>query len=94
MPETEYKGIPRNQIPWDPKIDLSKCTTCEKCVNFCHQKAFKTEEKNGKKTTVVNPNQCVVFCRGCEEICPAGAISHPDEEETQKIIDKQQTEKV
>jgi formate hydrogenlyase subunit 6/NADH:ubiquinone oxidoreductase subunit I len=50
--------------------------------------AFKTETSNGKKKTIVNPNRCVVFCRGCEDICPAGAITHPDEEETQKVIDK------
>jgi formate hydrogenlyase subunit 6/NADH:ubiquinone oxidoreductase subunit I len=50
--------------------------------------AFKTETSNGKKKTTVSPNRCVVFCRGCEDICPAGAISHPDEEETQKVIDK------
>jgi NAD-dependent dihydropyrimidine dehydrogenase PreA subunit len=88
MPENNYKGIPRNQIPWDPKIDYTKCTTCGKCVEFCHQTAFKMEQKNGKKQTTVNPDQCVVFCRGCEDICPAGAITHPDEEETQKIINK------
>lgn len=88
MPETHYKEIPRNLIPWDPKIDPSKCITCGKCVDFCHQKAFKMENINGKKQVTVNPNYCVVFCRGCEDICPAGAISHPDEEETQKIIDK------
>jgi formate hydrogenlyase subunit 6/NADH:ubiquinone oxidoreductase subunit I len=50
--------------------------------------AFKTESANGKKKTVVNPNRCVVFCRGCEDICPSGAITHPDEEETQRAIDK------
>jgi len=88
MPETQYKGIPRNKIPWDPKIDLRKCTTCGKCVEFCHMQAFKTETTDGKKQTTVNPNRCVVFCRGCEDICPAGAISHPNEEETRKIIDK------
>jgi len=87
MPEKQYKGIPRNKIPWDPKIDYKKCTTCGKCIDFCHMKAYKFEEKNGKKRTVVNPNKCVVFCRGCEDICPASAISHPPQEETQKIID-------
>jgi formate hydrogenlyase subunit 6/NADH:ubiquinone oxidoreductase subunit I len=88
MPEEEYEGIPRNKIPWDPKIDYTKCTTCGKCVEFCHMQAFKTETRNGKKITTVNPDQCVVFCRGCEDICPLAAISHPDEQETQKIIDK------
>jgi NAD-dependent dihydropyrimidine dehydrogenase PreA subunit len=54
-------------------------------------KAFAFEEKEGKNKTVVkNPNSCVVFCRGCEDICPASAITHPSEEETQKIIEKLQ----
>jgi NAD-dependent dihydropyrimidine dehydrogenase PreA subunit len=86
MPEEEYEGIPRNKISWDPKIDYDKCISCGKCLDFCHMNAF--EEKDGKKKTVVTPNACVVFCRGCEDICPVGAITHPSEEETQKIIDK------
>ena len=93
MPEEEYEGIPRNKISWDPKIDYDKCITCGKCVDFCHMNAFKFEEKDGKKKTVVTPNSCVVFCRGCEDICPVGAITHPSEEETQKIIDKLHEEK-
>ena len=56
--------------------------------------AFKFEEKEGTKKTVVTPNSCVVFCRGCEDICPVGAITHPSEEETQKIIDKLHEEKI
>ncbi|XHH09365.1 MAG: ATP-binding protein [Candidatus Bathyarchaeia archaeon] len=93
MSETQYKGIPRNKILWDPLIDYIKCTTCGKCVEFCHTQAFRTETDGDKKKTVVNPNRCVVFCHGCEEICPVGAISHPNEEETQKIIDKLSTKK-
>ncbi len=93
MPEKIYEGIPRNKIPWDPKIDYLRCTTCGKCVKFCHMKAFKTETINSKKKTIVNPNRCVVFCRGCEDICPKGAITHPSEEETQKLIDKLHKEK-
>ena len=51
--------------------------------------AFGFEEDNVKKKTVVkDQNACVVMCRGCEDICPAGAITHPSEKETQKIIDK------
>jgi ferredoxin len=88
MPETQYQGIPRSKIPWDPKIDYSKCTSCGKCMDFCHMKAFKMEETDEKRKTVVNSNQCVVFCRGCEEVCPVNAISHPSEEKTQKIIDE------
>jgi len=88
MSEKDYEGIQRNKIPWDPKIDYDKCITCGKCVDFCHTKSFSLEEKNDKKKTIVNPNQCIVFCRGCEDICPVAAISHPDEEKTQKLIKK------
>jgi NAD-dependent dihydropyrimidine dehydrogenase PreA subunit len=88
LPEEFYEGIPRNQIPWDPKIDYSKCTACGKCAEFCHMQTFEIQTINGKKKTIVKPNQCVVFCHGCEEICPAKAITHPDEEQTQKVIDK------
>jgi ferredoxin len=54
--------------------------------DFCHVGVFRIEEKDG--------NQCSVLCRGCEDVCPAGAITHPSEEETQKIIDKQKKDKV
>ena len=51
--------------------------------------AFGLEETNGKKKSVVkNLNACIVFCKGCEDICPAGAITHPSEEETKKLIEK------
>jgi NAD-dependent dihydropyrimidine dehydrogenase PreA subunit len=54
-------------------------------------KAFTSEEVEGNKRTVAkNPNACIVFCRGCEDICPTGAITHPSEEETRKIIIKLQ----
>jgi NAD-dependent dihydropyrimidine dehydrogenase PreA subunit len=91
MQQETYHGVLRSKIPWGPAIDYEKCITCGKCVDFCHMKAFAFEEKEGKKKTVVkNPNSCVVFCRGCEDICPASAITHPSEEETQKIIEKLQ----
>jgi NAD-dependent dihydropyrimidine dehydrogenase PreA subunit len=57
-------------------------------------KVFAFEEKEGERRTVVkNPNSCIVFCRGCEDICPADAITHPSEEETQKRIEKLQKAK-
>jgi NAD-dependent dihydropyrimidine dehydrogenase PreA subunit len=88
MPVEKYEGIPREKIPWDPKIDYEKCITCGKCVDFCHMSTFKTEEKDGEKKTVVQPNLCVVLCRGCEDICLSSAISHPSEKKTKRIIEK------
>ena len=94
MSEESCEGVPRNKIPWHPTIDYEKCTSCGTCVDYCAAGGFGVytfEEKEGKKRPVVkNPNNCIVFCRGCEDICPAGAITHPSEEETQKIIEKLQ----
>jgi len=91
MAEDTYEGISRAEILWDPKIDYEKCEFCGKCVDFCHMNAFKSEgSKCGKRRITVNVNKCVVFCKGCEGICPASAISHLSEEETQKNIEKLQ----
>jgi ferredoxin len=87
MSEKTYNGIPRNEITWDPKIDCERCIVCGKCLDFCHVGAFRLEEKDGKRRMLVNPNRCIVFCKGCQAICPEGAITHPSEEETKKIID-------
>jgi ferredoxin len=86
--EITYDGVPRGKISWDPRIDYEKCISCGKCFDFCHVGAFRVEEKDGKKRIVVNPNRCIVFCRGCQPVCPEGAITHPSEEETQKIIEQ------
>lgn len=87
MSEETWHGIPRSKIPWYPTIDYKKCITCGKCVDFCHVKVFATEEKEGKKRTIVeNPNNCIVTCTGCDSICPAGAIKHPSNREFQKKI--------
>ncbi len=91
MIEETYDGVLRNKIPWAPKINYDKCSTCGKCVEFCHNRVFGFEEENDKRRTVVtNPDACVVLCRGCEEICPANAITHPSERETQRIVKKLQ----
>jgi len=89
MPKETYHGVPRNKIPWGPTIDYEKCINCGKCVDYCKLGVYEFEEKEGEKRSVVkNPNKCVVFCTGCQEQCPAGAITHPSKQETRKIIEK------
>ena len=89
MSEDTWHGIPRSTIPWHPTIDYKKCITCGKCVDYCTLGTYALEEENGKKKAVVkNPYHCVVLCKGCDDICPTGAIKHPEEKETRKIISK------
>jgi NAD-dependent dihydropyrimidine dehydrogenase PreA subunit len=94
MTEETYHGVPRNKIPWSPTINYEKCITCGKCVDYCKLGVYEFEEKEGKKRSVVkNPNNCVVFCTGCEEQCPASAIKFPSKKETREVIRKLQKKK-
>jgi NAD-dependent dihydropyrimidine dehydrogenase PreA subunit len=58
---------------WYPIIDDEKCTGCLTCVNFCPHGVYR---ENGGKPEVVNPLECVEFCRGCQKLCPAEAITY------------------
>jgi NAD-dependent dihydropyrimidine dehydrogenase PreA subunit len=83
----KFHGVAREKIPWYPKIDYEKCIGCGKCVDYCKLGVYVFEEKHGKKVSVIrHPYSCVVFCSGCDPICPVAAISHPSKKEAGKII--------
>ena len=87
MRQATYHGVPRNKILWGPTINYKKCTSCGKCVDYCKLCVYEFEERKGAKVSVVKkPNNCVVFCTGCEKKCPVGAIEFPSKKETRKII--------
>lgn len=62
---------------WFPIVDYKKCTGCMTCVNFCPHGVF---SEDGGKPRVVNPLECVEFCRGCQKICPEEAITYYGDE--------------
>lgn len=71
-----WKGTPREQIPWYPNVDLTKCVGCRKCHEFCSHGVYSwDEEANTPKVT--EPFQCVVGCSNCSHQCEEGAISFP-----------------
>lgn len=72
--EMSYKGIPREEVPWYPTIDPTKCTGCSSCADFCSQGVFKFD---GKISHVVKPYACVVGKSTCRSFCPEKAISFP-----------------
>ena len=83
----EYHGKHRDKIPWNPTIDYDKCITCEICVDYCKLGVFEVVENQEEKTPIVkNPNNCVVFCTGCQGQCPVGAINFPSKKKTREII--------
>ncbi len=71
--EEQYRGIPREEIPWFPTIDRERCTNCGVCVDFCKRGVYTTS----KFPMVTNPYRCIVSCTGCKDRCDAGAISFP-----------------
>ena len=68
-----------------PKIDISKCTACGKCVEACPKKLFSlvpvdkpiyiacSSHNLGKDVMKVCPVGCIT-CRKCEKVCPSEAI--------------------
>jgi len=87
--EGTYKGIPRALIPWYPTIDYKKCVSCGKCIEYCKLAVYSHEDTDGeKRPVVVKPNNCVVLCKGCQDICPSKAITHQSRKETVDLIRK------
>jgi NAD-dependent dihydropyrimidine dehydrogenase PreA subunit len=77
--------IPREKIPWRPTIDYDLCTKDQECLKFCRHDVYALDEADGR-VTVVNPNQCIVGCDACAQICPVGAISFPSKEELRDAL--------
>lgn len=56
---------------WKARINTSKCTNCEICIEHCR---FDAIHYNSYGDLVINPYQCE-GCRLCERTCPEHAIS-------------------
>ena len=78
-------AIPREKIPWFPKVDLEICTGDQECFKFCKNDVFAWDEENGHPI-VKNPYNCVVGCQACIHVCPVGALEFPSQEELRATI--------
>ena len=79
-----YKGIPREAIPWYPKVDGKRCSGCSSCVEFCTQGVFTFDGKSH----VVKPYSCIVGNSSCRSFCPEKAISFPTTTELKEAISR------
>ncbi|MEX2444227.1 MAG: 4Fe-4S dicluster domain-containing protein [Alkalispirochaeta sp.] len=70
-------GIPRERITWFPTISADACIGCGQCVDFCDHGVL---EMRDAKAVVTNPYHCVVGCASCQRVCPAEAISFPEQD--------------
>ena len=87
MAGRSYMGIPREKIPWCPRVDADKCIGCGECLETCPNNVFVMNEQTGK-VEVANPDNCVVLCDKCAGFCPQEAISFPDKEATKQLLEK------
>jgi len=80
--EMSYRGIPREAIPWYPKVDGKRCSGCSSCVEFCTQGVFSFDGKSH----VLKPYSCIVGNSSCRSFCPEKAISFPTTAELKEIL--------
>jgi len=87
MSKRTYMGIPREQIPWAPRIDADKCLGCGECLDVCPNGVFVMNEAMNI-VEIADPNNCVVLCDKCAGFCPVEAITFPDKKETKGLLKK------
>jgi NAD-dependent dihydropyrimidine dehydrogenase PreA subunit len=81
------KTVSREKIPWFPTVDPGRCTGCRVCLDFCSYGVYGWDEELGI-AAVRRPYECIVGCNGCEDRCPAGAITFPDPVAVRAVIRK------
>jgi len=70
-----WRGIPREQIPWFPTVDPSRCDGCDKCLDFCGSGVYAKGEDG--VICVTDALSCQVGCNACERLCSHKAITFP-----------------
>jgi NAD-dependent dihydropyrimidine dehydrogenase PreA subunit len=87
MAGRSYMGIPREKIPWYPRVDPDKCIGCGECLETCPNDVFVMNDETSK-VEVATPENCVVLCDKCAPFCSQEAISFPDKEATKTLLGK------
>jgi len=83
----KFHGIDRDEIDWRPTINESKCIGCGMCATSCGRGVYKFDYEK-RKSKVVNPDNCMVACQTCANLCPMQAISFAEEDKTREKAQK------
>ena len=83
----EWHGIVRGKINWNPTVDEGRCIGCGACVTSCGRGVYKFDYAR-KKSKVANPDNCLVGCQTCANLCPAKAISFAEGDKTREKAQK------
>lgn len=60
---------------WYPVTDLSLCTHCGHCLQFCLFGVYEYDAEG--QVCVTHPDHCKAGCPACSRICPTSAIMFP-----------------
>ncbi|MFC1754957.1 ferredoxin family protein [Thermoproteota archaeon] len=80
---SEWHGIKREKIKWNPEIDEDKYVGYGLCVTTCGRGIYKFDFRTNK-SKVVHPNNCMVGCHKCANLCPIKAISFAKNDKTRE----------
>ncbi|NTU57962.1 MAG: ferredoxin family protein [Chlorobiaceae bacterium] len=85
---------PREEIAWFPEIDVSNCSGCGDCADFCKPGVFEPGNVDPAakvllrpRMTVAYPYNCIVLCTRCLPVCPSGAITLPVKEDFDRFVE-------
>lgn len=80
MPDPKFlkpwHGIPREEIQWNPSVDIDACIGCGTCVTGCSRLVYRYDYEK-RKPVVVDPLNCMVGCTTCANTCPTHALHFP-----------------
>lgn len=62
-----------------PEVLTERCQGCKNCLRFCKVGVL-VYDKASRSVRVHHRRHCPHDCRTCARLCPAGAITFPDEE--------------